>query len=412
MKSSLPSRRRSTHEDRHRYKEEREPVKVLFRADASFEIGTGHVMRCLTLAEALRERGARCRFVCRAHPGNLIDTIRQKGFEVHALPYCADWRPAKTQPAHAAWLGADWAVDAEETKLGAGGNESVPPGADSLRRVGAGGTAPDWLIVDHYGIDARWERAMRPYVRQIFVIDDLADRAHECDALLDQNLGRQDSDYADLIPPQARIFIGPRHALVRKEFAQWREYSLKRREHPQLKRLLVSLGGVDKDNVTARVLGVLSTCTLPPDLEITVVLGKNAPWIDAVKAQAERMPRPTKVLVDVENMAELLAQSDLAIGAAGSSAWERCCLGVPTLQMVLAQNQETAHAALVAAGAALPWPLYSTSERESQGFESLLPWEDVLKNISQAASQVCDGKGVFRAISEVFGVFDENQFAV
>ncbi|MEW5783162.1 MAG: UDP-2,4-diacetamido-2,4,6-trideoxy-beta-L-altropyranose hydrolase [Pseudomonadota bacterium] len=404
-------------------------MNVLIRTDASFEIGTGHVMRCLTLAQALRERGAWCRFVCRAHPGHLIDKIRQQGFEVHVLPYHADWQPVEARPAHAAWQGADWATDAEETKLGAGGNESVPPGAESPRKLGAGGkenvppgaesprklgaggTAPDWLIIDHYGIDARWEAALRPFVKRILVIDDLEDRAHDCDLLLDQNLGHQTQDYANLAP-HAQLLLGPRYALLRSEFAQWRTYSLGRRERPQLKRLLISMGGVDKDNVTGRVLAGLRHCDLPKDTEITVVLGKNAPWINAVKAQAEQLPWPTRVLVDVDNMAELLAQSDLAIGAAGSSAWERCCLGVPTVQVVLAENQASIHSALLTAGAVLPWSLSSSSFGAAQPLSLASIEQKTLRDISVAASRICDGQGVTRVADSMMRMHDENQPAV
>ncbi|MFH0934731.1 MAG: UDP-2,4-diacetamido-2,4,6-trideoxy-beta-L-altropyranose hydrolase, partial [Pseudomonadota bacterium] len=294
---------------------------ILIRTDASLDIGTGHVMRCLTLAEALREQGASCRFVCRAHPGNLIDLIRQRGFVVHSLPSDPDWQPRSTEPAHAAWLGADWQADAEQTK------------------VSAGGTAIDWLIVDHYALDGRWESALRGHSGKIMVIDDLADRVHDCDLLLDQNLGRNAEDYAALVPGGCTLLVGAKYALLRPEFSAQREYSLARRSAPQLKHLLITMGGVDKDDVTGKVLDALRVCTLPADCRISVVMGPHAPWLAQVRERAANMPWPTMVLVNISDMARLMADSDLAIGAAGCTSWERCCLGLPSLMMVLADNQ-------------------------------------------------------------------------
>ena len=311
-------------------------MHIVFRTDASIQIGTGHVMRCLTLAEVLRERGAQCSFICRNHPGNLIDLIRQRGFLVHVLQYDRDWMVQENTPSHASWLGADWQADAEESK------------------VGAGETAKDWLIVDHYALDSRWEHTMRAHCRYIMVIDDLADRMHDCDLLLDQNLGRNAKDYDGLLKSGTAILIGPQYALLRPEFAALRPQSLARRQNtPQLRNLLVTMGGVDNGNATGQVLTALQHCTLPTDVRVTVVMGLHAPWLAQVQAQAKQMPWHTVVMVGVDNMAQLMVESDLAIGAAGSTSWERCCLGLATIQIALAQNQLTIAHALSDAGATL-----------------------------------------------------------
>lgn len=297
-------------------------MNVTFRTDASLEIGTGHVMRCLTLAEALRERGANCRFICRSHPGNLNIQIVQRGFEVHDLPYDGKWSGADVaSPAHAAWLGAHWKKDAEQTI------------------IGSGGTAIDWLIVDHYAIDVRWESALAAHYRKLMVIDDLADRPHVCDLLLDQTYGRQESDYRGRVPDACQILCGSVFALLRPEFAALRPYSLKRRAQPALRELLITMGGIDKENVTGQVLQALRTCRLSADCRITVLMGAAAPWLDEVRKQAHDMPWLTRVLVGVSDMAQLMADSDLAIGAAGATSWERCCLGLPAIMFVLAENQ-------------------------------------------------------------------------
>lgn len=309
-------------------------MNVVFRVDASLGIGTGHVMRCLTLADALRKDGASCRFVCRPHPGHLIEFIRERGFEVVALaaPTSEIWE--ETGPDHAAWLGTDWRSDALKV-LAAIGEEK-----------------PDWLIVDHYALDARWERELRGACGKIMVIDDLADRPHDCDLLLDQNLGCAGAHYAALVPQRCELLVGPHNALLRPEFAQLRAASLLRRRHGELQSILVTMGGVDKDNVTGQVLDALAECDLPSDATITVVMGPTAPWLDHVRAAAANMPQPIRVLVNVRDMARLMADTDLAIGAAGTTSWERCCLGVPSLVLAIADNQRPIAEALDAAGVA------------------------------------------------------------
>ncbi len=352
-------------------------MNILFRTDASLDIGTGHVMRCLTLAEALRERGALCRFVCRVHPGNLIELIRQRGFEVFALPLDSNWAGTdKVNPSHAAWLGADWATDAEQTK------------------VGAGETAADWLIVDHYALDARWERALCTACYRLMAIDDLADRPHNCDVLLDQNLGRRAEDYGHLVPDGCTIMAGPQYALLRPEFAALRPYSLARRAAPRLNRLLITMGGVDKEDATGEVLGALRACPLPADCQISVVMGPHAPWLARVREKAAAMPWPTDVLVNVRNMARLMADSDLAIGAAGSTSWERCCLGVPSIIVVLAANQQPIANGLEAASAAKAVQLTTLKADIERILMDMLASPVLLAQMSGAAAEVTSGAGV------------------
>src|SRR5690606_35975420 len=188
---------------------------------------------------------------------------------------------------------------------------------------------PDWLIVDHYALDARWESQQKDFCGRLAVIDDLASRPHSCDLLLDQNLGRRMQDYSHLVADNCELLIGPDYALLRPEFISARKHSLERREKPVLRNLLISMGGVDKDNVTSHVLEALKPCLLPNDTRISVVMGANAPWAGLVQQQAAMMPWCTEVVFNVDNMAQRMAESDFAIGAAGSTSWERCCLGLP-----------------------------------------------------------------------------------
>lgn len=313
---------------------------IAIRVDASLAMGSGHVMRCLTLAQALAAEGAQCHFICREQAGDLIRQIRGKGFPVHALAAAAcaatgHERDAGEAPlAHAAWLRGTQKGDAAEC-------------ADVLRAIG-----PDWLVVDHYGLDARWESALRSHARKLMVIDDLADRRHDCDLLLDQNFGREAGDYAPLVPRACTLLCGARYLLLRPEFHALRERSLQRRHHAQCAHVLVSMGGVDPDNITGRVLETLAQARLGAACRISVVMGPTAPWVAEVRATAAGMPWPTEVLVDVQAMAPLMADSDVAIGAAGATSWERCCMGVPSILVVLADNQRVVANGLAAVGAA------------------------------------------------------------
>lgn len=357
-------------------------MKVTFRTDASLEMGTGHVMRCLTLATALKQQGAAVTFICRDHTGNLIEKIQQTGFTVHKLttinkPVINKQPSEEKQLFHTAWLGTTQEQDALDC-------QSI------LKKL-----QPDWLIVDHYALDKNWQQALKPYYKKLMVIDDLADRQHDCDLLLDQTFGRNSEDYTPLVPEDCQVLCGAEYALLRPEFAQWRAYSLKRREKGQLEHLLINLGGVDKDNITTQILKALSSASLPENCQITVVMGATAPWVKEVAEQAALMPWPTEVKVGVNNMAELMANSDLAIGAAGATSWERCCLGLPTIMIVLAENQKLIANVLETVGAAI----YLDNDQVAQGGLAsrmlvLSNEPENMKVMSQQATAITEGNGV------------------
>ena len=351
---------------------------IVIRADASLDIGTGHLMRCLTLADALKAKGHECHFICRRHPGNLIEYVRQQGHMVHALPYVP---AAKTDDclAHARWLGSTQAQDAALC-------------APIIKML-----MPRWLVVDHYALDARWERLIRHYCQKLMVIDDLADRSHQCDVLLVQTFGRNPSAYLAWVSADCTVLCGAHYALLRPEFAASRTYSLERRRSAPLRRVLVTLGGMDKDNVTGQVLKALAATQLPPDCLITVVMGATAPWLEAVQQTANDMPVSTEVRSGVSNMAQLMADSDLAIGAAGATSWERCCLGLPTIMIVLADNQRVIAQALLKAGAA-----FLADTVTVQGHWLITDQQKgarALSAMSDSAAAITDGLGTSRVIN-------------
>lgn len=364
-------------------------MKVVFRADASLQIGSGHVMRCLTLAEALRAEGAECHFICREHPGNLSDVIRSRGFDVYSLSLDIDLQHSDlleldTNPlAHAHWLGTSQAEDAKES-------------AKVLKAL-----QPDWLVVDHYALDADWEASLQVCVKRLMVIDDLADRQHLCNILLDQTLGRNTDDYSGLVPAGCELLLGAQYALLRPEFSRLRQRSLEQRGSARLNHLLITMGGVDQANATGTALQALRTCSLPDGCTISVVMGLKAPWLAEVTETAATMPWPTNVVVNVNDMAQRMADSDLIVGAAGSTSWERCCLGVPTIMVVLAENQKpSAHALQLSGSVMLIEDVGDIALRLPEIIEQL-KCSDVLLRMSKSARLVSDGSGVKRVIEKM-----------
>ena len=275
------------------------------------------------------------------------------------------------------WLGATQAQDAE----------ACAPLVAELQ--------PDWLIVDHYALDASWERALKDYSSRLMVIDDLANRPHVCNVLLDQSFGRTAGDYRPWAPADAKVLCGSQYALLRPEFAALRTYSLQRRAAPQLRQLMIGMGGVDKDNVTGLVMETLKMCPLPAECSVTVVMGSTAPWLAEVRQQVHELPWPARLLSGIGDMARLMAESDLAIGAAGSTSWERCCLGLPAIMVVLAENQEKVARGLENAGAAaLIERLQDLGARLPDLLTAIAERPDQLMAMSTAASRIVDGRGV------------------
>jgi UDP-2,4-diacetamido-2,4,6-trideoxy-beta-L-altropyranose hydrolase len=355
---------------------------VVFRVDASLEIGSGHVLRCLTLADNISAEGGKCYFISREYPGHLAKLIEDKGYKVFLLPAPSNESvdPEHDVLRHHNWLSVNWREDAEECY-------SIL----STCQV-------DWLVVDHYALDYRWEKYIRNHARKVMVIDDLADRSHYCELLLDQTYGRKSNSYDKLVPSECRKLIGSKYILLRREFNEYRNTALSRRRNGCFKKLLISLGGGDKNNIASKVLISLPTNLLPKDLEITIVLGWGAQWLKNVKELASRLPWKVEVLESVDNMAELMASHDWAIGAAGSTSWERACLGIPTVMIVIADNQKLLAKNLQQSGVAylLNFSELDNGQELARGISYLFDhYEDMVLN----SESICDGDGVSRVVN-------------
>ncbi len=348
-------------------------MKVVVRADAGIGIGAGHVMRCLTLADVLRGHGADVEFICRPHDGHMIHDVDVRGYHCHRLPVPRYHKKNRYED----WLGAKVLEDAAET-------------AALIDKC-------DVLIADHYAIDQEWELVLRDKAQRIVVIDDLANRKHDADILLDQTVGRDAADYDGLVPDQAIRLCGTTYALVRPEFAARRAESLARRKTlSDVHQVLISLGGFDTDNHTSKVLTALSRVPFGKHRHAVIVLGSHAPHLQDVRVHAATAPFSAEVRVDIDNMADVMAASDLAIGAAGSAAWERCVVGLPTAMLVLADNQKLVAENLRKAGAAV-----LIDSITPDVFRPLFDDLERLSQLSTNAAKHCDGRGAERVAAMV-----------
>lgn len=355
-------------------------MKIAIRADASIEMGGGHVMRCLTLADELAQRGATVQFICREHKGHLAKLIEDRGYAVSLLPLEYHYT-APSLPAHSQWVGASWQQDAEQCRC-------------------ALNTAIDWMIVDHYGLDSNWHKKLRDQCRQIMVIDDLADRKLNCDLLLDQTADRMACDYrAQLGSAQTTFLLGSQYALLRQQFvtARLKKLSLHKPLSNGIDNLLIALGGTDPENISLQVLKLIENCGFAGN--VTLIVSSQAPHIETLTKYIVNKPR-VRLLSDVADMANLISTSDLVVGASGSSNWERCCLGAPSINLVLADNQSLVAAAMEKRNAARV--IDTRSDNWPELFQKELIQLDCLEEREKLASQsklICDGTGA-RLVSQ------------
>ncbi|ARP94070.1 UDP-2,4-diacetamido-2,4,6-trideoxy-beta-L-altropyranose hydrolase [Bordetella genomosp. 13] len=287
---------------------------LVIRADASEVVGTGHVYRCLALADEARMCDWAVAFICRAAPGHLGELLAARGYRVHFVDDDEDWE-----------------VDARAA-------------SHVLRSIGT----VDWLVVDHYGLDARWESAVRAYVDRIAVFDDLANRPHASDLLVDSSHDPAESClYRPLTPSGCRLAIGLGYVPLRREFFERRPPV---RSHHDVRRILVTLGGNDPLNATELALDALNSAQFA-HIQVDVTLGTSNPRLRSLQDKAANMPN-VNAYVQHSRMVDLMEQADLCLGAGGTTAWERCYMGLPALVLVLADNQRDLAAKLDRLGCA------------------------------------------------------------
>lgn len=334
-----------------------EPLKscltVAFRCDASKTMGIGHVMRCLTLAQELRAHGAEIIFICSAETVRSVKLLTDYSY--------------KTVP------------------------EDYAP-------------MVDWLVIDHYALSADdYERAARLWAKKILVIDDLANRSHDCDILVDMTHGRNETDYKYLVPSSCVILTGAQYALLRPEFLELR--GALNRNFDDARRVLVSFGGMNPKGATELALSMLARY-VHRELEIDVVIGSNAQGLDEVRALIEQMNADQRhkvaLHVDTNDIASLMARAHLCLGAGGTSSWERCCLALPAVVIELADNQSNISYNLHEVGAIInTGQIESVNGSLEKVFSELIFSVKALHQMSMTAANICDGEGVGRVLKEM-----------
>lgn len=360
-------------------------LRVFVRADAGTQIGTGHVMRCLTLARALRDTlNATVTFICRDFDGHLIDLLRAQQMDVAVLPMAT--APEHTGDSHdyRSWLGADWREDAQDTL--------------TAIRQRAAGSDTCLLITDHYAINRDWHERVRPAVDKIVAIDDLANRLLDCDLLLDTTYGRRNDEYAHLTPAHCQPLTGSQFALLRHEFYRPdTDIAALRRQRTTRNRVLVMMGGADPHNATCQALACLRDRT---DLDVTAVVGATMPHWQAVQAECTAHAHMT-FLRAPDGIAELMLVHDIAIAAAGTTSWERCASGLPSLLVVQAQNQVHLCNMIANAGAAVALDLPLSAATIQSGINHWQQDEQAYHDAVAACLHICDGAGTARVVAAI-----------
>ncbi|MEG3618550.1 UDP-2,4-diacetamido-2,4,6-trideoxy-beta-L-altropyranose hydrolase [Magnetovibrio sp. PR-2] len=333
---------------------------AVIRCDASSTIGGGHVIRCLTLAAELKRSGRRVLFAVSPDTLDILPTLSTSGFDV---------------------------VDVDNTPQAL---------------IDAANQGCQLLVVDHYVWDETYHRQCRPWAETILVIDDMANRQLDADVVLDQTFGREVGEYNDLVPPHCRVLTGAGYALLRPEFAELKNQAYQHHKTCQApRRIVVSMGMTDSHNFTKQVLQALSS--VDEKLQLDVVLLRQAPHFEDVLCVTKTLDHNVTLHADGVNMAQLLADCDLSIGASGVTALERCCLSLPSITIVMADNQERIAEAMQCAGATINLGWYS----KVMEHDIVQAFRDIALNTAQYAQMVdkavavCDGTGTKRVVSVI-----------
>ncbi len=333
------------------------PKKAYFRCDASIEVGVGHVMRCLTLANALYDKGWICSFLTAKSSIEILPDLKKSPYNI--LPI--DYKPEQS----------------------------------------------DLMVIDHYGLDQSYHSQCRQWSKKIMVVDDLANRQYDGDILLDQTYGRIQSDYTTRVPPNCLILTGERYILLRSQFLDKRKKAeIKRKVTKKVENILINFGSTNPKRIIQKTLKALNHFTAW-GLQINIVCGSLAQDLEELKNLSREMTQNTNHAVslhtDVKHMAQFMLEADLAIGAGGTTSWERACMGLPTLLIEIADNQS-----LVSKNLSKNKVVHYigridqiTSEDIINSFQNLCESSDLLSKMSQLSFTICDGLGVSRVVDYI-----------
>lgn len=362
-------------------------MNIVIRTDSSINIGTGHTMRCLVLAHELKRKQHNVSFAMRSQEGDSISFIKDQGFFVHKLPTSKVNIKPKNNSDYSGWLQVPWLLDAEQF-------------IEKINKV-------DLVVTDHYALDYKWQKKVKSKLDcKIFAIDDLV-RHHDADLILDQTLMRTPDEYSS---NNTIVLTGCDFALLNPQFSKKREFALDKSTQPPDNKVLVSMGGIDQDNVTLAVLHALNQGLIKKP-KVTVLLSSKAPHYDKVKCFCSQNVDWIEHIDFVDDMAEIMLKHDLSIGAPGTTSWERACLGLSSIIIPLAENQRTISINLVNAKAAmLVEPKDIANNLIKSYLELLKGWNDLRQN----SFKICDGLGVYRVVENINNLFlgEENKLSI
>lgn len=355
------------------------PDRNLFiRVDAGVQIGDGHFLRCLTLVNGLKINFRQVIFITNQLPKHFFEKIKRENFKICKIDGYSHIQEER--------LGKKLKTQLINKDL-----------IQTKKIIGKYKNSTNWLIIDHYGIDYDWENKIHENVEKIIVIDDLANRKHDCDILIDQNFyEKMEKRYSKLIPSFCKQFLGPKFTLLRPEFLKTRK-NLKRKN--KLKRILISFGGSDPSNETTKVL--LAINDLEKKYKIDVIVGTNNSNKKQIMKLCSKIPF-CNFYEQVENISKYMKKADLAVGAGGSTTWERCCLGLPTIVTSVSEDQKKTAQDLGKIGCVIN---LGDAEKSTQ-LDYLKAINEInlkkLNKISKKCLVLVDGKGIKRIVDNIF----------
>lgn len=360
------------------------------RVDASLNMGTGHTYRMLTLAKQLKKNGHNVFFISRCLKGNLIDLVKES-FDVLELPAPDSHLVQELYCDHTPWLEVEYNLEIQQT-------QSVI----AKYLTDSHNVMLDWLIIDHYAIEKKWQTALKPFTRSYLQIDDLADREHDVDVLLDQNyyqLGQ--SRYDNLLPNKTKRLCGPEFSLLRDEFAIARQKLAPFEVRLQKGNVVLFFGGIDMANETSKALKAL--LMVKSDDQFDVIIGINNPHREEVEALCDRYSDRVSLHIQVSNMMDFFAESYLYVGAVGATTWERCVMSLPGIVCSVADNQTqlALDLSLINGHDYLGINTSLTELDYATAYKKLLSNPEHLLSQSEACGRLIDGSGCQKVVSEL-----------
>lgn len=350
---------------------------IVFRVDANSEIATGHFMRCLSIADALYRHNFKILFIAQTLSDSLLGILKDRGYKFVAINTLSGMGIHSFKKE----INNIWSQQAQEKDA----KETIKILNQKICKM---------MFVDHYFLSQPWEKTIRPYAEKLIVIDDLADRIHHCDILMDDNLmPGMKNRYEGMVDGECRLLLGPQFSVFREEFLRYRDIGIKRNK--PAKNILISFGGVDADNLTEFVIKSLLFTGIE-DKKIEVVMGGSNP--NARRIRNQYIHKNINFHVQTDKMALLMANADLAIGAAGHTAYEYAAMSLPSILIPMSALQASFSKEMDAYGATITFDLKESSSLEGVGdfIDQIADDVVALERMSQASRGLIDGCGVER----------------